>query len=364
MLRTRHIFISKILLIRGKAWKLNFWRFWANISTFPMFSLTATHFGAIYWQTAVGTDLSDNWSIMWVNNKMYNLVFNLAQGSDMVVAELSMTYERSKYIDFSFPLDIQSITFITSREKFKENTQFIYKVFDPFVWLVLAFFIIGMTILVYLMSKNRLNYVKRHYCWDVFRILLCQSIGKFKFETLSMELLFIYWLSFCLYISSFYSNTIYSSMVVPANLKIDTIEQLLDAMVEQIITVYIMKEYSYFGLIKVWFRKLILKLIFQLKLRIQIWNCIEVLVILQNLWLLSRKYLMRFLTATDEPVLSSLNDIWIISLLKGGKTHFICPHRRKNLYFSWISLRSDIQDHSHMANNLMKCKFQTKRQLF
>ena len=183
---------------------------------------------------------------------MYNLVFNLAQGSDMVVAELSMTYERSKYIDFSFPLDIQSITFIISREKFKENTQFIYKVFDPFVWLVVACFIFGMTILVYLMSKNRLNYVKRHYCWDFFRIFLCQSIGKFKFETLSMELLFIYWLSFCLYISSFYSNTIYSSMVVPAHLKtIDTIEQLLDAMVEEIITVYIMKEYSYFGFIKV-----------------------------------------------------------------------------------------------------------------
>src|SRR5689334_585922 len=105
-----------------------------------------------------------------------------------------------------------SVTFIMSSPKFIENTKFIYKVFEPNVWFVFSCFLIGFVTMVHLIPKINLNGINTNedYFWFALQILLRQSIVKLHFKTMSMQLLFAFWLSLCFSLSAFYSNTIYS----------------------------------------------------------------------------------------------------------------------------------------------------------
>ena len=136
--------------------------------------------------------------------------------------------------------------------KYNENTQFYYKVFEPKVWFILFFTLIFLVCLIWIISTNNQDLSKAHLCWNVFEIFFRQSINRFRFETFPLKVIFSCWLIFSFEITSFYSNTLYSSMIVPAPLEtIETIEDLRMALIKKDITLVIGKFSSHQEMLQV-----------------------------------------------------------------------------------------------------------------
>ena len=176
----------------------------------------------------------------------------LVQSADIGIGLISITNERTKFISYSYPLIINYVTFVTSMPKYNENTQFVYRVFEPEVWFILLLTLMFLFCFIWVMSRNNRDHSKAHLCWNVFEILFRQSINRFRVKTFPMKIIFSCWLIFSFEITSFYSNTLYSSMIVPAPLKtIETINDLRTALINKEITLDILKFTSHLVMLQV-----------------------------------------------------------------------------------------------------------------
>ena len=183
---------------------------------------------------------------------------------------MSLTYERSKFISYSYPFNINSVTFATSMPNYSENTQFIYKVFDLEVWLLLLFTMVFLVIFIWVIARNDQALSKAHLCWNFLEIFFRQSINQFGFRIFALNIIFVCWLIFSFEITLFYANTLYTSMILPAQLKtIETIQHLRTALVKNEITLNILKDSSELASIQVtiiwWIKQL--KLILFIEVR-------------------------------------------------------------------------------------------------
>ena len=163
-----------------------------------------------------------------------------------------MTYKRTKFISYSYPLIVNFVTFITSMPKYNANTQFVYRVFQSEVWFLLLFTLTFVVIFIWVISRNDQDLSKIHLCWNVFEIFFSQSIYRFRVKTLSLKIIFSCWLIFSLVVTLFYSNTLYTSMIIPARLKtIETLHDLLTALTKKEINLDIFNNTSHLAMIQV-----------------------------------------------------------------------------------------------------------------
>ena len=187
--------------------------------------------------------------IIELNNDNNNSIF---QQADIGLGELSLTNERLKSVQFLYPYVIETVTFMATPPKSLKNIGFIYKVFEPSIWVSIISSLIILLIVILLdkiqyKSNKHLNYI-----WNVIEVVLNQNLNLKTPCTNQILIVFYSWVLSCFYLRLFYSNCIYTLMVLPN--KVDTIDSIFDLYQAQImdkITVVMRSGTSYLIYLKV-----------------------------------------------------------------------------------------------------------------
>ena len=167
------------------------------------------------------------------------------------MADLTITYERSKAVDFLNPYTINSMSFITSAPKSTKNITFIYKVFEPLIWVLILLSILSLSALFFVsqnVSKIQLKNIKL----NLIKVILNQQIENDKKMSVLENFIMGIWIVSSLTLTLIYSNSIYSFMVLPSKVKtIDTIQDLFEAIIGKEIKVYSTRGGSHWSHLKV-----------------------------------------------------------------------------------------------------------------
>ena len=140
--------------------------------------------------------------------------------------QLSVNHDRWKVVDFAYPHRITTLTFITTLPIFKANSSFFYKIFQPYVWLLS---LITMYILYYILHQfEKFKDLRSFRFWNMIEILFHQNFDHKCYKQNKNTLLIFCWVFLCTTLTMFYTNCIYSYMIIPSNVGIiNTIDQLI-----------------------------------------------------------------------------------------------------------------------------------------
>ncbi|XP_022686978.1 glutamate receptor ionotropic, kainate 4-like isoform X1 [Varroa jacobsoni] len=149
---------------------------------------------------------------------------------DIALSGMSLSYERYRVIDFSFPYLVDRITFAVRPPQLLDPADAIIRPFSPEVWLYLAA-TIGVSLIVRCASLRLPE--KFHGFVSLLEIhgLLLGKGCRWVPSLVSQRLLFCLWLMLSLVLSASYSGKLFSSMTHPGleNI-IDTIDELANAL--------------------------------------------------------------------------------------------------------------------------------------
>ena len=142
--------------------------------------------------------------------------------------DLSVSYDRFDVVDFAYPYMIIPLTFITTLPTSKGNSSFLYQIFQTNVWILLIITILFLQILFHLFGKFQNNGSFRF--WNMIEVLFHQNFKLKCNKPKFILLLILIWVFLCTSITMFYSNCIYSYMIIPSEMGIiNTIDQLVQA---------------------------------------------------------------------------------------------------------------------------------------
>ena len=136
--------------------------------------------------------------------------------------EISINFERSEYVLFSFPHTITSVTYVTTPPKMVKHFKYLYGVFDEWTWiLLLSTFVVYMSMFIF--SKSLFKFY-----WTVVEIFLQQASNFRNTQSTKIRVLFLTLMLACSNLSTIYSNLLYSLSVSPSKPEeINTILKLI-----------------------------------------------------------------------------------------------------------------------------------------
>ena len=102
-------------------------------------------------------------------------IIHSKQQADIGMFDISITYERSKAVDFGSTYTITGYTFVTSLPNNSRNSSFIHKVFEPYVWLSTIFTMLLFYTLLKTISKNSSSEFR---FWTLVEIMFMQYFNK------------------------------------------------------------------------------------------------------------------------------------------------------------------------------------------
>ena len=142
--------------------------------------------------------------------------------------DLSVTHDRWKAVDYAYPHTITPITFITTLQNCASSSSFLHQVFNPSVWIIS--FITLMIIYYLLRQFGKCDNHEKFGFWTMIAILFEQEFKHKGFDSKFMNSLLLSWIYFCFILNMFYSNCIYSFMIMPSDSNIiNTIDHLIQA---------------------------------------------------------------------------------------------------------------------------------------
>ena len=153
-----------------------------------------------------------------------------------------------KVVDFAYPYMVIPLTFITTLHSSKGNPSFLYKIFQTNVWLLCIVTMIFLYVFLNLIGKFHHNESFRF--WNMIEILFHQNFNLNNNKLKLIRWLILNWIFLCTTITMFYSNCIYSFMILPDETGIiNTIDQLVQAHMNNEIQLCVAG--NYYSIIKV-----------------------------------------------------------------------------------------------------------------
>ena len=185
---------------------------------------------------------------------MFSIILSPFQQADIGFGDLSITADRLEQVQFLYPYTIDTVTFVTPLPKSVMNYGFIYQVFEPMIWISIIISLLAIIIITYLGKLFFMTKRWTYIIWQFIQILFNQTItSKIPFHPFVLLLLYT-WVLSCLFLKLIYSNCLYTFMVLPKQIdKIDTIQQLYQALIKNQISLTLLEESSYTEALKVFF---------------------------------------------------------------------------------------------------------------
>ena len=140
--------------------------------------------------------------------------------------QLSITPDRWKVVDFAYPHRITPLTFVLTMPIAQANSSFLYQIFQPYVWLlsIITMFIIFFLLRQFGNSKN----IKKFRFWNMIEILFHQKFNHNWNKKNIISLVILCWVVVCTTLTMFYTNCLYSYMIIISDVGIiNTIDLLL-----------------------------------------------------------------------------------------------------------------------------------------
>ncbi|XP_023212312.1 glutamate receptor-like [Centruroides sculpturatus] len=144
------------------------------------------------------------------------------QEADMTYISFSVNSERFSVIDFSSPLSLQTINFVTRSPRKTMNWSSIIKPFSKEVWIILVLILLMLGFVLHKViekdfraEKIKVNWTRRQVFWNLFCTLIYQAIPLHLLRRFPSRFLIGIWLLLTLVLISSYIGTIMSFMCSP-----------------------------------------------------------------------------------------------------------------------------------------------------
>lgn len=147
------------------------------------------------------------------NGNWTGLMGMVLRGEVDLATCMSATTYRNQVVDFSYPLYMEQITFVTSKPDFLPK---IYALLDPFskeLWLIFLATLVIMSVVVYVFLRRKYTY--QFVLINMLKNLLDQS-SNLKLDKLSEQLLLLTWIIGVMSVSSCYSAVLLSFLSFPS----------------------------------------------------------------------------------------------------------------------------------------------------
>ncbi|XP_023241374.1 probable glutamate receptor [Centruroides sculpturatus] len=144
------------------------------------------------------------------------------QKADMTCFSLNVNSERFSVIDFSSPVILQTINFVTRSPRKTPNWSSIIKPFNKEVWIILLLILVMMGFVLHKViekdlraDKMKVNWTRRQVFWNLFCTLIYQGIPLHLLRRFPSRFLIGIWLLLTLVLISSYIGTLMSFMCSP-----------------------------------------------------------------------------------------------------------------------------------------------------
>ena len=159
------------------------------------------------------------------------------------MAKVTLTENRVKVVDHSYPYLIDSITFTSPLPTLYGYTNLL-EPFDNHIWICIMSSILTIITVKYFIF-GRLDF-------SPFRTLFGQPIAREKTNSFGDRLLLFNWLIMSVILTSSYAGCVYSLISVPKKLKIETLNSLIDGQNSGLVRAIIYSQAAiYYNLFKV-----------------------------------------------------------------------------------------------------------------
>lgn len=215
-------------------------------------------------------DCDNNWGVYISANNSWTGIMGaiVTKEADLGFAGLTVTEERSRFVYFTDPHIITSVSFITPPPKNKPKVTLVIEPFEPLVWVSIFVSIFLMFSIGEVIIRKWVQFRKLHIKWGFISVLLKQTLCCRPPNLIPLRLLMYFWLLACLVLTASYSGCLYSLMAVPT--KAQPINELTELAAEQKkgrIQVVAIGSSSYFECLKVQLSDI-------LKIKLQTVSCI------------------------------------------------------------------------------------------
>ena len=165
---------------------------------------------------------------------------------------MTITEERSRFVYFTDPHIITSVSFITPPPKNKPKVTLVIEPFDITVWICVLISILLILFFEGLIVNKWVQYRTLHIKWGIISVLLKQTFCCIPPNILQLRILLFFWLLACLVLTSSYSGCLYSLMAIPTKANpINDLNQLAAEQRKGQIQVTAIANSSYFECLKV-----------------------------------------------------------------------------------------------------------------
>ncbi|XP_055931957.1 glutamate receptor ionotropic, delta-2-like [Argiope bruennichi] len=168
-----------------------------------------------------------DWGI-YENGKWSGVIGKVYYGeADIGIGKISITDQRKKVVDYSYPYDVEDLTFATAIPKYLPKTTAFIAPFDTYIWGTLL-----ITTIIFLIAFRFCQKKKRS-----FQRIVLKFVGYLLLQPLDVEpaskrssLLVVTWLLTARFLSFFYSAALLAFLTIPQEENsVRTIPQLSEA---------------------------------------------------------------------------------------------------------------------------------------
>ena len=167
---------------------------------------------------------------LYPNGTLEGLIGNISRKEvDIAVQPFLTDEEDAKFVDFSYPFEMLSATFMTRMPEYKPEPLGILRTFSCPLWIVILLILIAMSLLYYnyFESKYSLDKVSLH----TLAILLRQS-SILKPSTAAQQLLIYTWVVGAMFICLAYDSVFLSFLAFPPIFPIKDVSQLAESVIK------------------------------------------------------------------------------------------------------------------------------------
>ena len=170
------------------------------------------------------------------------------QQADIGICDISVTDIRAQDIHFLYPHIIDHVTFISPWPIIIHNVN-LYEPFDKLIWILIIISILSLIFITNLMNKLSKNIKILKFI--LIAILFKQSINKKFAKHTTNKLIISSWLLICIVLTTSYGGCIHSLRTVPHEYRVETIDELGNALSNGFIQVLMKPTSSYYNLFSV-----------------------------------------------------------------------------------------------------------------